>query len=134
DEQWQKALGGTGKDILKQIIPIKGGGYLIGGSTDSHPPGEGSTVSSEKRSLNYGNLDYWLIRLDNSGTVEWEKAYGGIYKDELQSIIETKDGGYLIRGYSNSPVSGTKNEDTFGEGDFWILKLDKNGNIQWQRT
>ena len=134
DEQWQKALGGTGRDILKQIIPVKGGGYLIGGSTDSRPVTIDGSMVGEKHTESYGSMDYWLIKLDNSGAVEWEKTYGGIYKDELQSIIETKDDGYLAGGYSNSPVSGNKNEDTFGEGDFWILKLDKLGNIQWQRT
>lgn len=134
EQQWQKTIGGTGRDILKQIVPLKDGGYIIGGSTDSQPAIEGSTALGEKRSEKYGNMDYWVIKLDSSGEIEWERTYGGLYRDELQSIIQTKDGGFLAGGYSNSPISGNKNQDSYGEGDYWILKLDKTGNIEWQLT
>lgn len=133
DIQWQRTIGGSGRDELKQIITVDEGGYLIGGSTNS-PMLTSIDSSGEKRSENYGNMDYWLIRLTADGTVEWEKTFGGIYRDELRSLIKTKDGGFLIGGTSNSPNSGTKMEDNFGQGDFWIIKLDKNGNELWQRT
>lgn len=133
-EQWQKTIGGTGRDILKQIVPLKDGGYIIGGSTDSQPAIEGSSSIGEKRSEKYGNMDYWVIKLDSSGEKEWERTYGGIYRDELQSILQTQDGGFLAGGFSNSPISGNKNQDSYGEGDYWVLKLDKTGNIEWQLT
>lgn len=133
DIQWQRTLGGTGRDELKQIITVDGGGYLIGGSTDL-PMLTNLDSPGEKRSENHGNMDYWLIRLGADGNVVWEKTFGGIYKDELRSLIQTKDGGFLVGGISNSPKSGTKEEDNFGHGDFWIIKLDEKGNEQWQRT
>lgn len=134
DELWQKTIGGTGRDVVKQIVTLKDGGFIIGGSTDSHPASEGTVNIGEKKSDKYGNMDYWVIRLDSSGEIEWERTYGGIYRDELESIIPTQDGGFLVGGHSNSPVSGNKNEDGYGQTDYWIIKLDKLGNIQWQRT
>ena len=64
--------------------------------------------------------------------MKWQKTYGGLYHDELESVEQTQDGGYIVGGYSNSPTSRDKAEDSKGEGDYWILKLDKEGNIEWQ--
>ncbi|WP_339611761.1 T9SS type A sorting domain-containing protein [uncultured Planktosalinus sp.] len=127
DEEWQRSFGGTGKEIIHEIKQTKDGGYIIGATTSSRPSGD-------KVSTHFGNLDYWIVKLDSEGMVEWERTYGGIYKDELQSISQTEDEGYIVGGYSNSPISGNKNEEGFGNGDYWILKLDKRGNQQWQRT
>lgn len=136
DLQWEKTMGGSGRDELKQIITVNGGGYLVGGSTNSrpvlkelHPKGAG-----EKFSESYGNLDYWLIRLDDAGEVLWEKTFGGIYKDELSGVLQTQDGGFLIGGTSNSPKSGTKTANHYGDGDYWIIKLDREGEEEWQKT
>ncbi len=127
DEEWQKTIGGTGSDILKSIHQTKDGGYIIGGSSESE-------ISGLKTEANYGSLDYWVVKLDSNGNVEWQKAFGGQYMDRLESILPTKDEGYIIGGWSNSFKSGNKSEDAFGEGDYWLLKLDKNGEVQWQRT
>lgn len=127
DEEWQKTLGGTGKDVLHQIKQTKDGGFIIGASSSSRPSGE-------KQSAHYGNLDYWVVKLDPLGNVEWERSFGGIYKDELSSISQTDDEGYIVGGYSNSILSGNKNEGSLGEGDFWIIKLNKYGDQEWQRT
>lgn len=127
DEEWQKTIGGSGKDILQQIKQTRDGGYIIGASSSSRPSGE-------KKSAHYGNMDFWVIKLDPQGTVEWERSFGGIYKDELKSISQTEDEGFIVGGYSNSILSGNKNEGSFGEGDFWVIKLNKYGNQEWQRT
>lgn len=134
DLEWQKTIGGSGRDELKKIIAIKGGGYLIGGSSDSRPIKNNSEEEGEKFSEAFGNMDYWVIKIDIEGAIEWEKTFGGIYRDELQSLIQTKDGGFLIGGTSNSPISGNKIESNYGEGDYWIIKLDKEGNEEWQRS
>lgn len=127
EEEWQKTLGGTGKDVLHEIKQTQDGGYIIGATTSSRPSGD-------KASAHFGNLDYWIVKLDSEGIVEWERSYGGIYKEELQSISPTEDEGYIVGGSSNSPLSGNKNEEGFGQGDYWLLKLDKLGNQEWQRT
>jgi len=135
DLEWQRTLGGSGRDELKQIISVTQGGYLVGGSSDSYPLSLGDkNTEGEKFSKNYGNMDYWIVKLDFTGEVEWEKTFGGIYREELQSVIQTKDDGFLVGGTSNSPISGNKKEKGFGQGDYWIIKLDEKGNEQWQKT
>lgn len=136
-EQWQKTIGGSGQEKLQSIMRCDDDGYIIGGSsTSDKTEGDEKNTSdkSGKTEDSRGNLDYWIVKLDATGNVEWQKTIGGLYLDELKSIIRTKDGGYIVGGYSNSPISGDKTEDNIGIGDFWIIKLDDKGNIQWQRT
>lgn len=127
EEEWQKTIGGNGQEKLQSIIKDKDGGYILAGSS-------ASDVSGEKTAKCFGNLDYWVLKLDKKGSIIWQKTYGGIYVDELRSIQSTLDGGYVLGGYSNSPISGNKTEDNFGEGDYWVLKINKTGNIEWQKT
>ena len=139
-EEWQKTIGGMGQEKLKTICPTKDGGYILGGSSSSPAPSKTETdieelkLYGEKKSEAFGNMDYWLVKLDRKGQLEWQKTFGGIYEDELRSIEPTNDGGYVLGGYSNSPVSGNKTDDNKGVGDFWVLKLDSKGEITWQKT
>jgi Secretion system C-terminal sorting domain len=136
-EIWQQTIGGNGLENLYSISPTSDGGYIIGGtsSSDKSPKNEsGKEDKFGKTDASFGNLDYWVIKLNSLGNIIWQKTYGGIYADELRSIEPTKDGGYIIGGYSNSPKSGNKTDDNFGEGDYWILKLDTTGEILWQKT
>ena len=126
-EEWQKTIGGSSQDKLQCIVQTKDDGFIIGGSSSSQKSGD-------KSQNGYGNLDYWLVKLDRNGKIEWQKVYGGTYVDELRSIVATQDGGYFVGGYSNSPISGNKSEDNIGVGDYWVLKLDSKGELQWQRT
>jgi hypothetical protein len=141
NEQWQKTIGGMSQEKLKSVCPTKDGGYVLGGSSASPSPSKGGEFDpeelklyGEKKSEAYGNMDYWLVKLDDKGKIVWQKTYGGIYEDELRSIEATNDGGYIVGGYSNSPESGNKTDDNKGVGDYWILKLDKEGAITWQKT
>jgi hypothetical protein len=54
--------------------------------------------------------------------------------DVLKAIQQTADGGYILGGYSNSNISGDKSENCRGNDDFWIVKTDSTGNIEWQNT
>lgn len=126
-EEWQKTIGGNRQEKIARICPTRDGGYIIGGSS-------ASGASEDKKQDGYGSMDYWILKLNSKGDIEWQNTYGGIYLDELRSIITTADGGYLAGGYSNSPATGTKTQDNIGIGDFWILKLDTKGNLQWQKT
>lgn len=127
DEEWQKTIGGSGRDLVKVIHQTVDGGYIVGGSSES-------VISGNKTSPHYGSMDYWIVRLDSHGIIKWQKTYGGLLMDQLESLIPTQDEGYLVGGWSNSSISGNKNEDSFGEGDYWILKLNKNGVEEWQRS
>lgn len=134
EQLWQRTFGGKGQDDLASVILTSDGGYVLAGSSDSSPmrDDKGTNIKREK---SRGNLDYWIIKLDAAGNELWQKSYGGKLTDQLRSIALTKDGGFIVGGYSNSPMSGEKSQDNYGlGGDFWILKLDDEGSIEWQQT
>jgi hypothetical protein len=79
-------------------------------------------------------MDYWIVKLDSKGNVAWQKTYGGRYSDLLRSLEQTKDGGFILGGYSNSPESGDKTAASIGIGDYWVIKTDELGAIEWQNT
>jgi hypothetical protein len=109
--QWQKTYGGVDDDRARSIQQTSDGGYVAAGWT---------------KSFGAGNSDYWVLKLDASGNVQWQKTYGGADWDYTSSIQQTADGGFVVEGYSVS----------FGAGnwDFWVLNLDASGNVQWQKT
>lgn len=127
DQEWQKTIGGSGQEQLKSICQTREGGYIIGGSSSSGKSGD-------KTEAGFGSLDFWIVKLDSKGTIEWQKTLGGRYVDELRSMETTFDGGYIVGGYSNSPQSAVKTDSNKGVGDFWVLKLDGKGEIEWQKT
>jgi hypothetical protein len=136
-EQWQRTIGGTGQELLQSIASTSDGGYIIGGtsgSSRSEKLKNGKEDAFGKKEDSQGGLDYWIIKLDNEGQIEWQKTIGGQYHDELRSIIQTADGGYMLAGSSNSTVSGDKTEKRYGESDYWVVKTDKSGTIEWQKV
>lgn len=134
NEMWQRVFGGKGEDNLTSLIATKDGGYLLGGSSSSSFEKSTKDLGSKKETSR-GSLDYWIIKINAEGTEEWQRTYGGKYADVLESMVATKDGGYLIGGSSNSPSSKDKTIANFGSGtDFWLLKLDAEGKIEWQQV
>lgn len=137
NEIWQRTIGGSGQEKLLSITQTKDGGYILGGTSSSNtsePDEKGAEDKYGKSEDSKGNLDYWVVKLDKDGKIKWQKTFGGQYVDELKSIEQTSDKGYILGGYSNSPVSGNKTQDNFGFNDYWIIKLDEEGNELWQRT
>lgn len=143
DEQWQRTMGGSGQDELLCAFQTRDGGYILGGSSSSSPnPISASKLDENSFTTdNYsksekcrGNMDYWIVKLDKEGVIQWQKTYGGQYSDVLRSMEQTSDDGYILVGYSNSPVSGDKTEAHKGVGDYWVLKINDKGVIQWQKT
>jgi hypothetical protein len=145
-EQWQRTIGGSGQDELLCAFQTKDGGYILGGSSSSDPPSisntipEGKSMPTTKEDLynksekSRGNMDYWVVKLSKEGIIEWQKTYGGQYADLLRSMEQTSDHGYILAGYSNSPISGEKTDADKGMGDYWIIKINDLGEIQWQNT
>ncbi|MBL7916578.1 MAG: T9SS type A sorting domain-containing protein [Bacteroidia bacterium] len=125
--QWQNGIGGAGGDQLTSIQQTTDGGYLLGGFSDSD-------ISGDKNEDSYGLLDYWIVKIDSTGSIQWQKTIGGGSYDYLQTVEQTVDGGYMLGGYSNSNISGNKTENTNGSNDYWIVKTDSVGIIQWQNT
>lgn len=125
--EWQNTIGGDADDLLEDIEQTSDGGYIAGGSSKSDTTGD-KTVPS------FGGNDMWVIKLDSAGNVLWEKAYGGSQDDFMRGFSKTPDGGIVVGGGSNSPVSGNKTDSNVGNTDIWILKLDSAGNIEWQNA
>tara|TARA_R110002072_G_scaffold235697_1_gene393312 strand:+ start:25926 stop:27551 length:1626 start_codon:yes stop_codon:yes gene_type:complete len=134
---WQKTYGGKGEEKLTKVIETEDGGFLIGGSSSSNrifDAAKQTVVENAKSENTRGNLDYWVLKVDAQGEIQWQRTLGGRYADILKTVVETPDGGYLLGGISNSPESGDKTDKNLGEFDFWIVKLDAEGETLWQRT
>ncbi|WP_295093575.1 T9SS type A sorting domain-containing protein [uncultured Flavobacterium sp.] len=143
EEQWQRTIGGSGQDELLCAFQTRDGGYILGGSSSSSPNSISASKLDEnsfagdiysKSEKSRGSMDYWVVKLDREGVIQWQKTYGGQYSDILRSMEQTSDDGYILAGYSNSPISGDKTEANKGVGDYWILKINDTGAIQWQKT
>ncbi|MFT4599890.1 MAG: hypothetical protein ACI857_000057 [Arenicella sp.] len=124
---WQNTIGGSGTDDLKDLEQTADGGYILGGYSDSD-------ISGDKTENSNGAYDYWVIKLDATGNIVWQNTIGGSSQEQLFSIQQTLDGGYILGGRSNSNISGDKTENSNGQDDFWAVKLDVTGNIVWQNT
>ena len=125
--EWQNTIGGTGDDRLRSIKQTTDGGYILGGYSTSN-------ISGDKTENSNGGSDYWVIKLDTFGVIEWQNTIGGNDNEELLSISLTNDGGYILGGHSFSNISGDKTENSNGGSDYWIIKLDTFGAIEWQNT
>lgn len=137
DVMWQKCFGGIGQDDLQSVVATRDGGYLLAGSSNSSAPALAAGIPAEglKKDGNRGSMDYWLVKIDADGNEQWQRTYGGQYADHLRDAAQTRDGGFIIAGASNSPASGDKARENFGQGsDFWILKLDQEGHMEWQQS
>jgi len=120
--EWETNLGGSDDDGAQSIIQTIDEGFIVAGYSRSSDGDVGG---------NNGDYDYWIVKLDINGTLEWETNLGGSDVDFAKSISQTTDGGYIIAGFSwssNGDISGENN----GGYDFWIVKLDTNGTLEWE--
>jgi hypothetical protein len=124
---WDKTIGGSGDDFLTSLNQTSDGGFIVG-------MGSNSNISGEKTENSRGGLDYWILKLDDSGNIEWQKTYGGAQPDFDTYVFQTEDGGYFVSGYSDSGISGDKTAPSNGQRDYWVLKLNSSGTIVWQKS
>ena len=120
--EWQKSLGGTLEDKAKAIQQTTDGGYIVAGS---------STSNNGDVTGNHGNMDGWVVKLNSTGTIQWQKTVGGTSDDNLESVWQTADGGYVVAGDTRSN-NGDVTGGPLGNNDCWVVKLDSLGVIQWQ--
>ncbi|HNA57975.1 MAG TPA: hypothetical protein PLJ43_07630, partial [Chitinophagales bacterium] len=66
--------------------------------------------------------------------INWQQTAGGTATDGVYKMAPTSDGGVITGGYTYSGVSGNKTDGTYGMGDYWVVKYDASGNLQWQKT
>jgi len=115
--EWQYTYGGPMDDLGSSPQETSDGGYIVPGRTESFGV---DTPDSSARS------DIWLLKLNAFGDLEWTKTYGGNQYDSGTGLVQTETDEYLLYGYSTSFSTGAC--------EIWVLKLDSNGAITWERT
>jgi hypothetical protein len=124
--QWQKCYGGTNVDQAFSIIQTSDGGYFIAGISRSD---DGDVT------VHYGTdiyADWWVVKTDANGNLEWQKNYGGTDREKLEHAEETPDGGYIMTGWTHSIDGDISGNPVLG--DAWLVKIDSSGNIEWENT
>jgi len=119
---WEKTYGGTGEDLAVSVDVLSDGGIIVVGCTTSS---NGDVFGI------HGDYDFWVLRLNSSGNVVWKKCYGGSQGDWALSVKALSDGGFVVTGFTESndgDVSGNH-----GSMDYWVIRLNANGNLVWQR-
>jgi hypothetical protein len=124
---WDKTYGGNQIEQSSTIIPTADGNYFLLGVSKSD-------ISGNKTAPNKGNYDYWLIKIDSNGNILWDKTYGGAGNDYGSHMIRIADGNYIISGFSDQGLSGDRSEGSWGSMDYWLVKIDADGNIIWDKT
>ena len=126
---WSKTYGGSGDDKAASISPTTDGGYIVSGYTSSN---DGDVTG------NGGFHDYWVVKLDVEGTLQWEQSFGFSGSDQAFQVIQTSDGGYFATGYLDVSASGGQGNDDrsgtrHGVGEFWGIRMDASGAFLWRR-
>jgi len=150
----QLILGGKGLDEVEKMIPTRDGGALLGiysrssevrvsGSDKGSGMRDAGSVSNvqnsnpatrnSKQTENFGEGDYWIVKLDKNGKVEWEKNFGGKGDDHVRTLTLTSNG-FIIGGESRSERSGNKTVGIEEGTDLWLISLNERGDEQWQKS
>jgi len=111
--EWDRTFGGVSDDVAWSVVQTNDGGYAIAGWTAS---------------LGAENEDFWLVKINSTGGIEWNQTYGGPYWERAYCLIQTKDGGFAIAGETR-PYS-----TSYCNRDFLLVKTDANGSMRWSRT
>lgn len=127
--QWQKCFGGPYAEQGYSIAPTPDGGYILGASTR----GSGGDVTGF-HGTNDATTDFWVVKMAADGTIQWQKSLGGTYLDDIAAIRPTPDGGYIVGGSGASSDGDQTGLHTPSRPDYWVVKLDGNGVIQWQKS
>jgi len=102
--EWNQTYGGTRYDYASSVVQTSDGGYALAGTTYS---------------FGHGNNDFWLVKTDGSGNMEWTRFYGGEEHETAYSLVETPDGGFALAGNIDDYVTG----DT----DAWLVRTSAQG-------
>jgi len=160
--EWDRTFGGSAADVIYSIIQTKDRGYAVAGKTKSIASGEkawvikmntrgnkvwdntfakrtddeifsiiqtkdgGYTVCGYTGAKDWGEVDSWIIKLDKTLNIEWDKTFGGIGWDETNSILQEEDGSFIVFGFVQSKDKGRE--------DGWIVKLNENGEMVWDKS
>jgi hypothetical protein len=127
---WQKTIGGASLDELYDAVQIEDGSLIYCGLTKSNNLPE--AIFEDPKSVE--NQDAWVMKTDPQGVIQWHVFLGGNGKDVLYTIKTTNDGGFIAVGQTESSDLQDCIDSYAGKSDFWVVKLNSQGKIQWQRT
>ncbi len=131
---WDKVYGGNGYELGLKLTPTPSGDLLIGGQSSSREGTGNKTAKLYGRQGLVKNHDMWVIKINTDGGIIWDRTFGGDSNDVLTDIEPTLDGGFLLGGQSNSLASGNKESGNKGMRDFFLVKIDGDGNKEWDRS
>ncbi|MGB5420149.1 hypothetical protein [Algibacter sp.] len=123
EKQWSRYYGGTFTDTPYDAIQTQDNGYILVGSSDS---------ADVDINNNNGTYDFWIVKISETGTLVWEKSFGGSQTDEARAIVESNDGNYIIVGDTRS--SDFDVSINHGAADLWVIKISPTGNLIWEKT
>lgn len=126
-KQWDKSYGGDASDALTALQQTSDGGYIFAGNS-------ASSTNGNKTTAGFGDVDYWIVKTDSAGNPQWQRSFGGSGYEQLFSVQQTADGGYVLGGFSYSPGDGNKTATNYGGADYWVVKLDSSGDKQWDKS
>lgn len=118
NKEWDKCYGGYSDDELHDIKKTVDGGYILTGESRSELSGD-KTIDAYDFDID----DYWVIKVNRRGEIQWQKIFGGASKDASYSLIQDTEGNFVIAGMSNSNISFDKTENCLGNFDIWVLKV-----------
>ncbi len=126
---WSKTYGGTMPDKATSIRKTSDGGYIVSGHSRSSDGDVGG---------NEGFHDYWIVKLNSAGDIQWETNFGFSGSDQALNIIQTSDGGYFATGFLDVTASGGmgndgRNNTLHGVGEYWGIRMNANGEKIWRR-
>ncbi|WP_295223193.1 T9SS type A sorting domain-containing protein [uncultured Chryseobacterium sp.] len=121
DELWQKTIGSAADEEARAVIQTTDFGFYVAGNIQNSEKG-------------YGSKDILIVKLDKNGKEISQLILGGKGLDEVERMIPTIDGGALLGVYSRSSAGGSKKTENYGEGDYWIIKLSKDGKVEWEKN
>jgi len=124
---WDKTYGGTALDASGGVLLLPNDEFLIGGLS-------ASVISGAKTSPSIGGMDCWLLILDSSGNLIWQKSYGTTGIDGITNLIATSDGNYMLLAGSGTGLSGDRSEPSRGGSDVWLIKINPSGDIIWEKS
>jgi hypothetical protein len=123
NDEWTRYFGGTFTDTPYDVIQTEDNDYIIVGSSDS----DDVDILANK-----GSYDFWVVKISETGTLIWEKSFGGSQIDEARAIARSGDGNYVIVGDTRSNDSDVSMNK--GAADLWVIKMSPNGNLIWEKS
>lgn len=130
DLLWQKTFGFSGADFGTSLLETKNGGFLLTGILDvSASNGQGNLKTTATQ---HAGGNYWVLKTDNAGNVEWSRFFGGSFTETPLGVVETVENEFIIVGSSDSKDFNITNNK--GSYDFWITKISATGNLVWEKS